>query len=175
MPKKELSFEGAMERLEEIVDSLESGSCPLEESLSLFEEGVKLVKLCNKKLEGVEGAVFVVIHELGQAGNIAATENTDLLVQLVGFAVVEDFQCFSSISGRNHTFAEGGHDLFRSFFIDFHVECDHAAECRTRISIAGFFVNIQQRFAGAAHRGTGGHPSDSGADRAADSLCGEIL
>ena len=57
MPKKELNFEGAMERLEEIVDSLESGSCPLEESLSLFEEGVKLVKLCNKKLEGVEGAI----------------------------------------------------------------------------------------------------------------------
>ncbi len=57
MPKKELSFEDAMERLEEIVDSLESGSCPLEESLSLFEEGVKLVKLCNKKLEGVEGAI----------------------------------------------------------------------------------------------------------------------
>jgi exodeoxyribonuclease VII small subunit len=57
MPKKELSFESAMERLEEIVDSLESGSCPLEESLSLFEEGVKLVKLCNKKLEGVEGSI----------------------------------------------------------------------------------------------------------------------
>ena len=51
------NFEESLARLEEIVDSLESGSCPLEESLSLFEEGVKLVKLCNKKLEGVEGAI----------------------------------------------------------------------------------------------------------------------
>ena len=45
MPKKEISFEKAMERLEEIVNSLESGESPLDKSLSLFEEGVKLVKL----------------------------------------------------------------------------------------------------------------------------------
>ncbi len=57
MPKKELSFEKAMERLEEIVASLEGGECPLEESLKLFEEGVKLVKLCNNKLESVEGSI----------------------------------------------------------------------------------------------------------------------
>ena len=57
MPKKELSFEKAMERLEEIVMSLENGECPLEESLKLFEESVKLVKLCNKKLENVESSI----------------------------------------------------------------------------------------------------------------------
>ena len=57
MPKKDISFEKAMERLEEIVDTLESGSCQLEDSLKLFEEGVKLVKLCNSKLETVEGSI----------------------------------------------------------------------------------------------------------------------
>lgn len=57
MSKKELSFEKAMDRLEEIVASLENGECPLEESLKLFEEGVKLVKLCNNKLETVEGSI----------------------------------------------------------------------------------------------------------------------
>lgn len=57
MAKKELTFEEAMERLENIVSSLESGDFPLEESLKLFEEGVKLVKKCNKKLESVEGSV----------------------------------------------------------------------------------------------------------------------
>ena len=57
MPKKEINFEKAMERLEEIVDSLESGNCQLEDSLKLFEEGVKLVKLCNSKLEAVEGSI----------------------------------------------------------------------------------------------------------------------
>ena len=57
MPKKDISFEKAMERLEEIVYTLESGSCQLEDSLKLFEEGVKLVKLCNSKLETVEGSI----------------------------------------------------------------------------------------------------------------------
>lgn len=57
MPKKEVSFEKAMERLEEIVVALESGEYPLEESLKIFEEGVKLVKLCNAKLETVEGSI----------------------------------------------------------------------------------------------------------------------
>ena len=55
--KKEITFEQALERLENIVASLENGDAPLDESLTLFEEGVKLVKLCNKKLEGVEGAI----------------------------------------------------------------------------------------------------------------------
>lgn len=57
MSKKEVSFEKAMERLEEIVVALESGEYPLEESLKIFEEGVKLVKLCNAKLETVEGSI----------------------------------------------------------------------------------------------------------------------
>ena len=57
MSKKELSFEKAMDRLEEIVASLENGECPLEESLKLFEEGVNLVKICNNKLETVEGSI----------------------------------------------------------------------------------------------------------------------
>ncbi len=57
MPKKEISFENAMDRLEEIVTLLESGEYPLEESLKLFEEGVKLVKICNNKLECVESSI----------------------------------------------------------------------------------------------------------------------
>ena len=48
MAKKELTFEEAMNRLEEIVDALEGGDYSLDESLKLFEEGVKLVKSCNK-------------------------------------------------------------------------------------------------------------------------------
>lgn len=66
MPKKEVSFEKAMERLEEIVESLESGECPLEESLKLFEEGVKLVKFCNSKLESVEGAIKKLVNINGE-------------------------------------------------------------------------------------------------------------
>ena len=48
----DLSFEEALGRLEEIVKGLESGSAPLDKSLELFEEGVGLVRECNKKLDG---------------------------------------------------------------------------------------------------------------------------
>ena len=49
--KKTATFEEALERLEEIVAQLESGDCPLEDSMKLYEEGVALSGLCNKKLE----------------------------------------------------------------------------------------------------------------------------
>lgn len=66
MPKKEVSFEKALERLEEIVELLESGENPLEKSLDLFEEGVRLVKLCNKKLETVENSIKILVNNNGE-------------------------------------------------------------------------------------------------------------
>ncbi|MBQ9744896.1 MAG: exodeoxyribonuclease VII small subunit [Clostridia bacterium] len=66
MPKKEISFENAMERLEEIVNLLEGGESSLDQSLSLFEEGVKLVKICNEKLEKAESAVKQLINVDGE-------------------------------------------------------------------------------------------------------------
>ncbi len=54
MAEEKMSFEAAIARLEEIVRALESGNTPLDESLSLFEEGVALVKLCNERLDGAE-------------------------------------------------------------------------------------------------------------------------
>jgi len=50
----EIKFEKAVERLEKIVDELESGSLDLDESLKAYEEGVKLIKLCSKKLNEAE-------------------------------------------------------------------------------------------------------------------------
>ena len=55
--RKKLSFEQAMNRLEEIVNLLERGDAPLEESLSLFEEGAKLMKLCSDLLDKAEQKV----------------------------------------------------------------------------------------------------------------------
>lgn len=66
MAKKEISFESALDRLEEIVELLESGENPLEKSLALFEEGVKLVKLCNTKLESVENSVKILVNNNGE-------------------------------------------------------------------------------------------------------------
>src|SRR5574341_579255 len=51
-PMAEKKFEASLARLEEIVKKLETGDLPLEQSLKLFEEGVKLARACNKRLEG---------------------------------------------------------------------------------------------------------------------------
>ncbi len=51
---KEISYEDAMKRIDEIVSSLEKGDVPLEEALKLFEEGTKLTNLCYKKLENAK-------------------------------------------------------------------------------------------------------------------------
>jgi exodeoxyribonuclease VII small subunit len=64
--KKEITFEQALERLENIVASLENGDAPLDESLTLLEEGVKLVKLCNNKLENAEEAVKQLVNVDGE-------------------------------------------------------------------------------------------------------------
>lgn len=48
------SFEASMQRLEEIVRTMERGELPLEESLKLFEEGTALVRSCGKLLDEAE-------------------------------------------------------------------------------------------------------------------------
>ena len=51
------TFEAALARLEEIVKQMESGTAPLDKSLALFEEGVKLVKFCTSELDTAEQKV----------------------------------------------------------------------------------------------------------------------
>lgn len=60
MTKKAITFEAAMERLEEITRILESGAEGLDESLKLYEEGVSLIRLCTQKLETAEQSVKVL-------------------------------------------------------------------------------------------------------------------
>jgi exodeoxyribonuclease VII small subunit len=59
----EKKFEAAMARLEEIVQELEKGDIPLEQSLKLFEEGIKLSRICNKRLEEAERKVEILIKD----------------------------------------------------------------------------------------------------------------
>ena len=61
MPKER--FEDALSRLEKIVTKLEQGDLPLEESLKLFEEGVRLSRICNQKLDEVEKRVEILLKE----------------------------------------------------------------------------------------------------------------
>ena len=51
MPRKKLSFEASMKRIEEIVAHLENGDIPLQESIEYFEEGIALISDCNRMLD----------------------------------------------------------------------------------------------------------------------------
>lgn len=60
--KKEISFEAAIARLEEIIKALEDGKAPLDASLALFEEGVGLVALCKNQLDTAEQKVKILLE-----------------------------------------------------------------------------------------------------------------
>ena len=59
--KNELGFEKSLERLETIVEDLESGELTLDDSLQLFKEGVELSKYCSTKLNLVQEEVKKVV------------------------------------------------------------------------------------------------------------------
>lgn len=54
---KKWTFEQALNRLEEIARALESGEIPLETSIKMYEEGMKLIEFCNNKLNQAEKQV----------------------------------------------------------------------------------------------------------------------
>ena len=62
-PGAELSFEKAMERLEAIVEEMESGKMPLEELLVRYEEGMKLVKVCQDRLSRAEQKIEIITRD----------------------------------------------------------------------------------------------------------------
>ena len=53
----ELKFEKAMTRLENIVEELERGDLDIDKSLEIFEEGIKMSRLCSKKLNEAEAKI----------------------------------------------------------------------------------------------------------------------
>ncbi len=59
MPKEK--FEDALDKLEKIVSKLEEGDIALEESLKLFEEGIRLSRFCNQKLDEAERKVEILL------------------------------------------------------------------------------------------------------------------
>jgi exodeoxyribonuclease VII small subunit len=68
MPKDK--FEDALGKLEKIVSKLEEGDIPLEESLKLFEEGIRLSRFCNQKLDEAEKKVEILMK--GKDGMLRA-------------------------------------------------------------------------------------------------------
>jgi len=53
----EIKFEKAMTRLESIVEELERGDLDIDKSLEIFEEGIKMSRLCSKKLNEAEAKI----------------------------------------------------------------------------------------------------------------------
>lgn len=71
MTKKNLNFEDSLAKLEGIVDALEDNDVSLEESVKKFEEGIKLVKDCQKQLQEAE----LKVNKLMGDGEILDQEN----------------------------------------------------------------------------------------------------
>ena len=62
MSEKEVNFEKELERLKEIVSLIQQKNLSLDESLKLYEEGSKIVKLLNEELEKAEKKVETIIN-----------------------------------------------------------------------------------------------------------------
>lgn len=65
MENKNISFEKAMSRLNEIIELLESEQTSLEKSVELFQEGIELSKICNSKLSNIEDRVAKIMSANG--------------------------------------------------------------------------------------------------------------
>lgn len=61
MPKK-MNFEKGLSRLEEIVEQLEGGDLPLDQSLKIFQEGIGLFRFCTQKLNDAQKKVEKLVE-----------------------------------------------------------------------------------------------------------------
>lgn len=68
----EKSFETSLSELEKIVGKLEGGDLPLEQSLELFEKGIKLSRECRERLANAERRIEILMKDSN--GGLAAEE-----------------------------------------------------------------------------------------------------
>lgn len=59
----EIKFEKALKRLEEIVEELEKGDIDIDKSLKIFEEGIKMSRICSQKLQEVEKKIEILTKD----------------------------------------------------------------------------------------------------------------
>jgi len=67
-------FEKQLTQLETVVERLERGDLPLDESVRLFEEGMKLSQACKQELEQAEGRIQVLVESKGGKVQVAEME-----------------------------------------------------------------------------------------------------
>ena len=96
-PEPELHFEGALDRLEQIVEQMESGKMMLEELIGRYEEGMKLVKVCQERLASAEQRIEIITrNHAGKAvvKNFDAARETPAPPQEKGVNKNEDVSLF---------------------------------------------------------------------------------
>ena len=76
--KMEKSFETSLAELEQIVGKLESGDLPLEESLELFEKGIKLSRECRTRLTNAERRIEILMRDANGVLVVEAIEPDSL-------------------------------------------------------------------------------------------------
>jgi len=69
------SFEGSVERLEGIVRQLESEGTSLNESLQLFEEGIRLSRVCSQRLDEAEQKILILVED--REGELSTVESVE--------------------------------------------------------------------------------------------------
>jgi exodeoxyribonuclease VII small subunit len=73
----EMKFEDALKKLEKIVEELEGGDISLDESLEKYEEGIKLSRLCSKKLEAAKKKVEILLKGDDGTAELAPFDDKD--------------------------------------------------------------------------------------------------
>jgi len=73
---KPKSFEASLEALEQIVHQLESGDLPLEKSLELFEDGIRLSRQCQERLTQAERRIEILLRDNQGRPAVSAFEET---------------------------------------------------------------------------------------------------
>lgn len=79
MEEKELSFEAAFARLEEILEKMNSGSISLDDSLTLYEEADKLITTCQKRLLDAERKIETLVKN--RQGEVMFSQDQKPLIQ----------------------------------------------------------------------------------------------
>jgi exodeoxyribonuclease VII small subunit len=73
---KPKSFEASLEALEQIVHQLENGDLPLEKSLELFEDGIRLSRQCQERLNQAERRIEILLRDNQGRPAVSAFEET---------------------------------------------------------------------------------------------------
>ncbi|QBP40941.1 exodeoxyribonuclease VII small subunit [Paenisporosarcina antarctica] len=77
MTKTNVSFDQAIQQLEEIVRQLEQGDVPLEDAISLYKKGMGLSTLCHSKLQNAEKQLISIIDDKGEKVPFTESEKED--------------------------------------------------------------------------------------------------